>query len=58
MLFSFSTLALTALFWLSMLLTRSVWIDAYYVKNHTNTAMDYFNMLAVTTRNIKDFEFS
>lgn len=55
MLFSASTLALTALFWLSMLLTRSVWIDAYYIKDHTDTAMDWFNMLAVSARNIKEF---
>lgn len=44
--FSFTVLALTILYWLFLLFTRSANVDAYFVTDHTNTAMDYFNMLA------------
>ncbi len=44
--FSISVISLTLIYWIVMLLTRSEWINSYYVTDHTNTSMDFFNMLA------------
>ena len=44
--FSLIVLICCALYWLVMLLTRSRNIDAYFVTDHWNTSMDYFNMLS------------
>lgn len=45
--FSIGVLISVAVYWLIMLVTRSANIDAYFVTDHTNTAMDYFNMLSM-----------
>lgn len=45
--FSIGVLILVAVYWLIMLVTRSANIDAYFVTDHANTAMDYFNMLSM-----------
>lgn len=45
--FSIALLCCIVFYWLYMAFTRSANIDAYYVTDHTNTAMDYFNMLYV-----------
>lgn len=42
----FITLFSTVLFWMWMIISHSAQIDTYFVTDHTNTAMDYFNMLA------------
>ena len=39
-------LAAVVLFWAYMLFTRCAGLDAYFVTDHRNTSMDYFNMLA------------
>lgn len=44
--YSAAVLAATTLFWGYMLLTRCENIDSYFVKDHGNTSMDYFNMLS------------
>lgn len=45
-LFSICILASVVIYWLITMLYRSVNIDAYFVMDHGDTAMDYFNMLA------------
>ena len=44
--FSIFALGTIALYWFITIFTRSAYIDAYFVTDHTDTAMDYFNMLA------------
>ena len=44
--FSLAVLFCIAVYWLAIVLTRSANIDAYFVTDHGDTAMDYFNMLA------------
>lgn len=44
--FSVAVLFLTTLYWAVMLFTKSAWIDSYFLADHKNTGMDYFNMLA------------
>lgn len=44
--FSVCVLVGIAVYWLINLLTRSSNIDAYFVTDHGDTAMDYFNMLS------------
>lgn len=44
--FSVAVLFLTALYWAVMLFTKSAWIDSYFLADHKNTGMNYFNMLA------------
>lgn len=44
--FSIGVLLAIGAYWLITLLSRSSNIDAYFVTDHGNTSMDYFNMLA------------
>ena len=44
--FSVLVIACIVVYWFIMLLTRSANIDCYFVTDHHNTSMDYFNMLA------------
>lgn len=55
--FSLITLSLTALYWAVMLFTRSAWINSYFITDHTNTAMDYFNMLATKNSYTSDANY-
>lgn len=44
--FSIAVLACVALYWLICLMTQSGNINAYFIFDHHDTGMDYFNMLA------------
>ena len=55
--FSVVTLSLTALYWAVMLFTRSAWINSSFITDHTNTAMDYFNMLAIKNSYASDANY-
>lgn len=44
--FSVAVLLFTALYWAVMLFSKSAWIDSYFLADHKDTGMDYFNMLA------------
>ena len=44
--FSLGVLGCVLLYWLIMFITRSAGIEAYFVSDHHDTAMDYFNMLS------------
>lgn len=46
LIFSISVLGCVGLYWIIMLVTRCANIDAYFVTDHHDTAMDYFNMLS------------
>lgn len=37
---------LEILYWIIMIITRSHFLDGYFINDFTNTSMDYFNMLA------------
>lgn len=43
--FSVAVLFAVLLYWIFNLFTRSAYIDTYFVTDHHDTAMDYFNML-------------
>lgn len=44
--FSIAVLTCVSIYWLICLVTKSAGIDAYFLRDHSDTGMDYFNMLA------------
>lgn len=44
--FSIAVLVCVSIYWLICLVMRSGGIDAYFLRDHSDTGMDYFNMLA------------
>lgn len=44
--FSIAVLVCVAIYWIVCIVTKSSVIDAYFLRDHHDTGMDYFNMLA------------
>lgn len=48
--FSISVLVMTCVYWIVNITTHGAYINMYFITDHQDTAMDYFNMLANLNR--------